>query len=386
MLFANDPTQLNMAWDVLESIMKGVSAIDSERLHLTDWDEAESYLRKYGFDITTPADAAELKAIQQEAVSFIERRFLDADTDWQALGEPAPALTVPAGLADTDLRQILVDASTADGLYQPWCCALLKVMHTLCHMNNTVLVRYLPYAKAQILNRYTQAIEHTDTGELFLGKSGDLQLSILGFEVKDEKSRDSLLIKLLAKRENVAEEVFDMIGFRIITRTPAHAVLAMEILRRNKVLMFSNLIPSRSRNALIDFDDFKAQCDDVLEEAQWTGYKLDQTLAHLESLQCVSPSESFNPKNQHSLSGYRSIHITERQLIRVKLGEDIPEMRFFFPYELQIIDEANYLQSQSGSSAHTVYKQNQLIQARRRVLGSLFIAHRKLSKLDGSLL
>jgi len=68
---------------------------------------------------------------------------------------------------------------------------------------------------------------------------------------------------------------------------------------------------------------------------------------------------------------YRSLHITCRQLLRLKSGDGSTETRFAFPYEVQILDKVSYLNSKVGQGAHASYKQRQLFAARRRVLGSL---------------
>ena len=56
-----------------------------------------------------------------------------------------------------------------------------------------------------------------------------------------------------------------------------------------------------------------------------------------------------------------------------KLSADNPEpvLRFFFPYEVQILDHENHVRTQEGESSHANYRLRQLRTARRRVLGSL---------------
>jgi uncharacterized protein (TIGR04562 family) len=384
MLRVTQPLRLELPWEALEGMIKGISAIDFQQMTLHDMEEAGQFLLNYGFDIHNPADQDEIDTIRIEALSFIERRLLDQEIPWQDLGEEGLSLSIPTVIAgNSDIRELLILASEGNSTDQRWACAVLKVMHTICHINNTILYRYFEAAKSQILNRYYRALSQTPEGAMILGATPDLQLEIQGFEVKDEKSRDSLIMKLLCKRENVAEEVFDMIGVRIITRTTAEALMALEILRLNKIIIFPNIIPSRSRNALIDFDEFKVQYQEALEAYQWGHAGLTETLALMEQISTETPPE-FNPQNSSTHVSYHSIHITERQLIRFKPPGSTEETRFFFPYELQILDEASYIQNHAGSSAHVLYKQKQLIQARRRVLGPLFITLRKGAKIEHS--
>lgn len=378
MMLSENPAGLDISWEAMECMLKGISAIDMNQMTVQDYKEAELFISNYGYNLQNAKDREELAGIRQEAISFIERRLLAPEVNWEEMGEEPLDLPIPPSLRnDCDTRDLLLVAAKGKGIEQRWACAILKVMHTLCHINNTILYRHFEEAKMQILSRYYQALTHLGNGGILLGHSDESRLSIAGFEVKDEKSRDSMILKLLCKRENVAEEVFDMIGIRIITYTPAEAIITLEVLRRNKVILFPNIIPSRSRNSLIDFDDFQIQYQEILEEYQWGAMGLQKAIQLIREITTDAPQEGFNPKNAATLATYHAIHITQRQLIRFQLPGSDEEIRFFFPYEIQIVDEASYAQNHSGSSAHSLYKKNQLIQARRRVLGPLFITLRR---------
>jgi uncharacterized protein (TIGR04562 family) len=371
--------RLDLPWETLEGMIKGISAIDIHQMSIQNLEEAEQFILNYGYDLSHPNDKEELHAIFKEAVDFIQCQFLNPDMPWEDMGAGSETLKVQIPqtlLEESDIRKLLLHASIGNGIEQRWACAILKVMHTISHINNTLLYHYFEKAKNQILSRYKKALSQTTEGEWLIGNPNETCLSIAGFETKDEKSRDSMILKLLCKRENVAEEVFDMIGIRIITHSGPEAILALEILRQNRVIIFPNIIPSRSRNSLIDFDEFKIQYQEALETYQWGQSSLKQTLQMIQHITPNPSNGTFNPENASSLLSYRAIHMTERQLIRFQETESDKETRFFFPYEIQIVDEANHLQNMKGSSAHVLYKQSQLIQARNRVLGPLFITLR----------
>jgi uncharacterized protein (TIGR04562 family) len=131
------------------------------------------------------------------------------------------------------------------------------------------------------------------------------------------------------------------------------------------------VIPSRSRNTLIDFEHFQELYAERLKQ-----FHLGN--CPLEDIQTIFQTDEFTipeavPINQNPLSSpqYRSLHITCRQLLRVKPDSNLAETRFAFPYEIQIFDKESYLESKVGLGAHASYKQRQLFAARRRVLGSL---------------
>ena len=105
--------------------------------------------------------------------------------------------------------------------------------------------------------------------------------------------------------------------------------------------------------------------------------------------------------NGFSNSNYKSIQFTCRQLIKyrspvydeikalrtllknstdleVKSAADrldishlTKEQRFFYPFEVQIIDIKNYEEAESGRASHASYKAAQAKMAMKRVLGQL---------------
>lgn len=376
MFITEDFTNAMLPWETLEALLKGVSSIDLTAFPITSRDEAYDFVLKYGYDLRHPDDEAEIRGILAEAVVFIETLFLNnPNHNWVEAGEPpSPALTVPEHLLNQgDFLDLILLAAKGQGPDQPWACAILKVMHTIAHIQNGPLYRHFEDARAQILSGFDSILTPLDgQNEYLLGKLGGRTLQLFGFEVKDHKSRESILVKLLCKKEHVAEVIWDLIGVRLITHTPAEAVLAINILREHKVIVSPNIIPSRSRNSLVDMELYREGYNLAYQELQ--DGKIDQEGFEAKIRQIeVRPvsQQDFTVHNPSSSHDYHSIHITCRQLIRVKTPGTPGENRFFFPYEIQILDKDSFLQSKEGSSAHRIYKNKQLSTARRRVLGLL---------------
>src|SRR5208282_349991 len=84
----------------------------------------------------------------------------------------------------------------------------------------------------QIFDRFYKLIHRDAEGKLFLSDhSGEqsvqedpLRVRLVAFETKPKKSRDSIILKLLHKPENVAEDIFDRVGIRFTTFTPLEAL------------------------------------------------------------------------------------------------------------------------------------------------------------------
>ena len=66
-------------------------------------------------------------------------------------------------------------------------------------------------------------------------------MALKDFETKAKKSRDSTIIKLLHKVENVAEEVFDRIGVRLITKAKVDCLRVVKFLYHKNIIVIHNI-------------------------------------------------------------------------------------------------------------------------------------------------
>lgn len=372
-LTSADPFGVEMPWEVLESLIQGKSSIDLSVMPIYSREEAKDLVYNYGFDLDLPEDMAEIEAYFIEAVNFIEHRFLTRSIDWAGAGEPViHADKIPLSVTSgRNVLDLIMVASQKDHPNRPWACALLKVIHTLVYIQNSPLYKYHAQASETILARFREVLEPESDGTVVLKGGRGRDLKLYTFEAKHHKPRESILIKLLCKKENVAENVWDLVGVRLVTFHPAEAILAVDMLRERKVILFPNVVPSRSRNTLIDFNHFRDLYEDALTEYRIGKRSLDELFQLFETDDYILPEGVPGNLNPLSSPEYRSLHITCRQLMRVKSAGTLAETRFAFPYEIQILDKASYLDSKIGHGAHASYKQRQLFAARRRVMGSL---------------
>lgn len=364
---------LELPWESLSAMIQGKSSIDLSSMPIRNREEAYSFVYNYGFDLNNPDDQAEMEGYFIEAVNFIEHRFLTPSVEWLSHGEaPSPVEKIPLAVTQSrDVLELILVAGQKDHPHRPWACALLKVIHTLVFIQNSPLYKYHAQASETILARFRDVLLPEADGTVILQGSDERQLRLYAFEAKHHKPRESILIKLLCKKENVAENVWDLVGVRLVTFHPAEAILAVDILREQKVILFPNVIPSRSRNTLIDFEHFKELYETRLSEFKLGLGDAEAVKSLFATADFVTPEETHASQNPLSSPHYRSLHITCRQLLRVKQPGSLAETRFAFPYEVQILDQKNYLESRIGHGAHASYKQRQLFAARRRVLGTV---------------
>lgn len=344
-------------WSTLNVMLGGGSALDLPRMSLRSLAEAGDFLSCYGFDCADPDHKKELDEVRADAVKFIIEELLNPD-------EPGPPAAVNEA---SDLRHLLVMASAEDPSEERrWACAILRVMHTIAHARSPFNEWFGEQIRTQILGRFLPYVTD-ESGCLMLG---DLRLH--EFALKHTKPLRSVVMKLLHKAENVASDVFDRIGVRIVTEDRLDCLLAVRYLRKNHVVAFPNIKPSRSRNTLLDLARVRADVATVDAEIVAGRLSPGDRLEAVRRRVAAHPITNGGERNEHSASEYHALQFTCRQQIRIKagtLGPSMPEARFFFPYEVQIMDAGSFKATRSGRASHGEYKRRQRRAVRARVLG-----------------
>lgn len=398
-------------WDVLDIIVAGKSSIDSPTgFQLKNLDEAQRFIESYGYDLENPIERAEVQGNFHEAINFIRKHFLQPDNP------EGLKLEVPRKILElADVRELFLMAAmhfpgqTADtqGIaLRGWACSLLKVMHTIAHIDKDLRSPHFADIQKQIFDRFYKVIHRDADQKLYLGEKDDdpFRVDLVAFETKPKKSRDSIIIKLLHKPENVAEDIFDRVGLRFVTHTRLDALRLVKYLKDKMIVMPPNIKPSRSRNTLVELDYFRDQLGSILARAENHEIPEDQLIADLEE---AARSPIVNPENPHSSEFYRAIQFTCRQLIKLRnpLYEELKglkslvksketeeeltkaveridlkylqrEIRFFYPFEVQVVDVRSAEENEKGRSAHSEYKRAQVQTAMRRVMGAFIDAAR----------
>ena len=382
------------ASDTMQTIVSGKSALDLGALRLANREEAARFLARYGYDLDNPFHVKDLERVRSEAFGFLRGVLMPGIDD---LSMPAdfdylPVLDLLLLAAQRDLP----DAASA--LRQAWACTALRVMHTVAHADNYFQNAFYPQIREAILSRFVEQVDTRADGSLVLrGRSYDVPL--VRFVVKETKPLRSVVLKLLQKDENVAYDLFDHIGVRIIVDRPIDALFAVRALRETHTIMYPNIKPTRSRNTLIEFDEYTAAVQRVFEA--FANGALDEAAAIAE-IEAFSHRPSTQPQlewNAYSSPRYNAIQFTCRQMIRFRnplherldraraiaqralSGEALTELlgaldpvgveeeiQFFFPYEVQIMDIASYEEATEGRAAYAEYKLRQIRAARTRVM------------------
>ena len=391
-------------WEIFDVVIGGKSALDTKNFlgPLSSIDEVNQFLKGYGLDPNDRVAKSELFGNFQEAMQFIRRYFLKE-------GNPDGDLKVPNSLLMiSDISQLFLMA-TDDNIVKKedklWAEVVLKVMHTIMHADKDLRSNYFNIVQTQIFDRFYKYVFRSDDDKLFIGVRGtDDRVPLVDFETKSKKTRESVIIKLLHKAENVAEELFDRVGVRFITHTRFDSLRLIRFLMEKNIVIPHNNKPSRAINTMINMPKFKESHQSLLKMAIRNNLSEERFLAAMERAAVeaqIEPSE--NERNKHTSKAYQSIQFTCRQLIEYKnpflqefndlrriaknshpeenelarrvLNMDISlvarDIRFFYPYEIQVVDQEAFKANSQGEASHQEYKRQQVRSAMKRVFKSI---------------
>jgi uncharacterized protein (TIGR04552 family) len=165
------------------------------------------------------------------------------------------------------------------------------------------------------------------------------------------KTRDSLLTKMLVKRETSAARVFDRLRFRLIVKHREDLLPTLRTMLR-KLIPFNYVVPGQTANNLID----------------------------LRQLDSIGPSRVTTDEgrgvdaNEFSGANFRVINFIADLPVRVDSlvpPEQLDHERgnvVFVLAEFQLIDVATANANEEGESSHDAYKTRQHARVRERML------------------
>ncbi len=391
-------------WDFLDIVVGGHSALDAKFFvsNMHDKSQVGSFLLSYGFDPEDLINKAELFGNFRESLQFVKRYFLrEGNSDGIDFIIPNSFYKI------TEIEDLFLMATGCHENFNSdeeklWAELLLKIMHTILHVDKDLRTNYLKIIQTQILDRFYKYL-FREGEKLFVGQKGSDPIEIMIFEARPKKTRDSTILKLLYKAESVAEELFDRVAIRVVTKNKFDALRIIKFYLGKNIIIPHNVKPSRTINTMIDLKKFKGYYQKIIKEALRQNLSEEEFLVRVEEcIKNLHAEGGNNEKNEHSLKNYHSIHFTGRQLIKYQnpffkefnnlrqmardatqeseltkkiLSMDISliarDVRFFYPYEVQIVDDSSHKINTQGDASHTEYKKNQIQACIKRIFKHL---------------
>mgnify|MGYP002031710951 CR=1 FL=1 len=344
-----------------QSLIGGTPILEAPAPSLETLEEAHSFLRAYGYDVSIPQDEEKLWLIHSRAVTYLKARILKED---EKLPEE---ISDPSKLEDVGRLLLMAGPREADKDLHRWSCILLKVMHVVTHLQNDLFSYFSSEIQEQIFRPYKNFVRQDPATGLLLEASEDSEpIRLQKMELKPFKDSNSAITKLLSKPDAVAFGLMDKIGVRIVTQTLLDVFRVMQFLVKNHVVSYPHVVPGQSNNSLFPVKKFLDIVNEMKSKGVTDHKEINEVLK-----ECLAKGLDQNQylikANEFTAREYRFVKFINRQLVKVPGAEGERPVSFFYPYEVQIIDYEHYLASMSGEASHDRYKGRQRAKARERL-------------------
>lgn len=312
-------------------LLRGDSVVDWHRLGLRDHDDVIRLLRVNGIDPARPQDRLRAEAVRARAVTYIR----------ETLG-----LRLSENVAqDVDVEELFLLASNR-GKHRREACTLLKVMHIIYHLDARELRLLLPIADTELFAHVEQSVV-----TLFD------ELVQAGVPVKEfawsRKTHDSLITKLLVKKESSATQVFDRLRFRVVVDRPRDLIPTLHVMLQ-RFIPFNFVVPGQTVNTLVDTTS------------------IEKKVARARDFSALPTEPNGGLSNEFSGRGYQILNFVADLPVRVEeLYDELPEGKgnvIFVLAEFQVVDLARRDANETGESSHGNYKRRQYQRVRERLL------------------
>jgi len=339
----------------LKTILNGGSVIDLDHLEVQSLDQAHQFIHSYGYDVHDEKDVEELWGIYRKSISLLREHLIeDGESIPEELGDPA--------LLGEIGNLLLMASFKTHSKNQKWACAILKVMHAFAHVNNDLFSQFSDVIQDQVLKKFRDCIVEDAVTGVRLG-TGEDAIYLHKFVVKPFKRTSSSVIKLLTKSHAVAISLLDRLGVRFVTKNVYDSFRVVDFLVKQNVISLPNVMPEQSHNNLYPLNFFLK----VIQEKKVSSQENINDLLIKKMKENPDAAEFRIKDNQYSSQNYRFMKFISRQLVEINVGEK--NIRFFFPFEIQIVDYETFINNLSGDQAHDEYKARQKNAARLRIFG-----------------
>ncbi len=334
-------------------ILRGGSVIEWRRLHFRTRDEVDRFLRLCLINPDDPVDQAWARVILSDAVDYLRRTF-----DYRV----SDAVAQPAEIHDLFLYASVMKEPVR---YRRIACVVLKVMHVIQHMEGRDILYRLAMSEAELQALITEKV--LAVAEEMRGKG----LPIVEFS-HSHKTHQSIITKLLAKKETIAAQLYDKTRFRIVTRTRDDVLVVLYFLTQ-RLFPFNFVVPGQTQNSLINFKSLLSQYPHLAHHSEQLHLDLDYE------------TRQRHEKNKFSGKDYRMLSFAADIPIRLDAFLPPPEhdnrarkSRIGFALaEFQIVDQQTAIQNEEGENSHQAYKSRQRAQVLRRLSRGLVVPRRQ---------
>jgi uncharacterized protein (TIGR04552 family) len=229
----------------------------------------------------------------------------------------------------------------------------LKVMHIIHHLEGYELLFVLPLSDAELHVLLQGKIERCVRGLI------ERNFPLVEFS-GNRKAENSVLSKLLAKKETQSAQVFDRLRFRFIVERREEIPSLLLALTR-ELLPFNYLVPGQAFNSLVDIDRMLVRAGNMVATRS------------TEDLNEPPVTDLDQKRNEFSGPDYRVVNFVSD--VPLRIDRVLPHQPSFLELgpvvfgavEFQIVDRVTAAQNESGENRHALYKARQRSMVKQRL-------------------
>jgi uncharacterized protein (TIGR04552 family) len=336
-------------------ILRGGSVIEWRRMHFQTWDEVDRFLRLSQIDPTRSHDEAWVRTVLADAVEYLRKTF-----DYRV----ADAVANPNMIHDL----FLYASGQVERKWRKIACVVLKVMHVIQHIEARDLLHRTALSEHELGELVTERVTAT------IAEARTKGLPIVEFS-DSLKTRESIITKLIAKKESTATAVYDRTRFRVIVKSPEDVLPTLYFLMQ-RLVPFNFVVPAQTDNTLVRFKDLLAQYPNFAKFA--------------DKLHLDADYEEREGKSNNAFSGatYRVLNFVADVPVRLDAFLPPPEHDerqrkcriTLATCEFQMADEKTAAENERGDNSHERYKNRQREVVLRRLASGLVVPKGKSSR------
>jgi len=314
-------------------LLRGESIIDWHRLAYSNEAQVRRLLRLNSIDPDDPRDLERLGRLRAEAVRYIHETLGLRLDDHIASGVPFTELPLIA---------------SGEGKHQRHACVLLKVMHILYHIDARELLTALSIPDNELFSLVEASVVR------MFDELRGAGVPVVEF-AWSRKSRESLITKLLLKRETSAARVFDRLRFRLVVERPEDIIPTLRVML-HRCIPFNYVLPGQTVNSLLGADSLQPL--------------RDATNGVEENEPALTQANELSSESYRILNFVADLPVRVDDLLNAKEKGRLRSRGHvvFVLAEFQIMDQGTADTNETGDSAHVRYKHRQHQSVRERLL------------------
>ena len=323
-------------------VLRGGSVLNWHRLKVESLEECETILRVNGFDPKDADDQVRLNEIRLSAVDYLERTF---------------QFVFASEIRNVEyVSDLMLMAAGKNPVLRRQACTVLKVMLVVHHIEARELKARLNISDHELFHLLE------DKAARVVSEMQDQGYPIIDFQ-SSRKTHDSIMTKLLSKRQGNRAMLYDMLRFRIITATTEEIVPVVAYLSQH-LFPFHYTVPGESHNSLFNLRDYMRRHP-----------RISKMIPELQ-VDLLHEGETHTTPNPDTSGTYKTtnfivdlpLRLEDRQLDVWAPGLKLSSRIVHVLAEFQIVDQVSNRNNERGEASHEQYKTRRLAKVRQRLL------------------